>query len=143
MCCGHNSAINYKQSLDRLGAARDVGGVYARNSDIAHGHHHLKLTSRTESVDHINRSMRLGGIQLFSNLFFGTLQGSGLHDHHYLLRSFEATDVFVYIVNQCCLKARTLGKLLDMLVVSEMRKARDILSVDLMVHMDDLDSFDV
>ncbi|KAG2132414.1 hypothetical protein DEU56DRAFT_739455, partial [Suillus clintonianus] len=62
MCGGHNSAINYKQSLDRLGATRDMGGVYARNPDIAHGHHHLNLTSRTESVDHINRSMWLGDI---------------------------------------------------------------------------------
>lgn len=34
MCGGHNSAINYKQSLDRLGAARDIGRVYACNPDI-------------------------------------------------------------------------------------------------------------
>jgi hypothetical protein len=61
MCGGHNSAINYKQSLDRLGAARDIGGVYSRNPDIAHGHRRLNLT-RSESVDHIGHSMWVGDI---------------------------------------------------------------------------------
>ncbi|KAG1741482.1 uncharacterized protein EDB91DRAFT_1248037 [Suillus paluster] len=61
MCGGHNSAINYKQSLDQLGAARDIGGVYSRNPDIAHGHRRLNLT-RSEAVDHIGRSMWVSDI---------------------------------------------------------------------------------
>ncbi|KIK91425.1 hypothetical protein PAXRUDRAFT_149520, partial [Paxillus rubicundulus Ve08.2h10] len=56
---GHNNAANYHQVIDRLGAARDIGGVYTRNPDIAHGHHRLNLT-RTEAVDHISHDHWLG-----------------------------------------------------------------------------------
>jgi hypothetical protein len=38
MCGGHNNTINYQQALDRLGAARNIGGVYACNPNLAHGH---------------------------------------------------------------------------------------------------------
>ncbi|KAF9240493.1 hypothetical protein BU15DRAFT_74075 [Melanogaster broomeanus] len=37
ICGGHNSAITYKQ-------AQLIGGIYARNPDLHHGHHHLNLT---------------------------------------------------------------------------------------------------
>ncbi|KAG1764692.1 hypothetical protein EV702DRAFT_1182567 [Suillus placidus] len=50
-----SSAVNYKQSLNRLGAARDIGGVYASNPDIMRGPRRLNL-SRSEAVDHISRS---------------------------------------------------------------------------------------
>lgn len=61
MCGGHNSAINFKQAIDRLRAARDIGGVYSRNPDLQHGHRRLKLT-RSEGVDHINRAMWKGNV---------------------------------------------------------------------------------
>ncbi|KAG2159430.1 uncharacterized protein EDB93DRAFT_1099791 [Suillus bovinus] len=47
-----------------------------------------------------------------------------------------------YTPKQCCLKAQACGKLLDMLVIPKLRKARNILSMDLMVHMD-IDSFGI
>ncbi|KAI6008633.1 hypothetical protein PISMIDRAFT_690710 [Pisolithus microcarpus 441] len=59
MCGGHNSAINYKQGIDRLRSACDISGVYSRNPDLHCGHRRLKLT-RTEHVDHINRDMWQG-----------------------------------------------------------------------------------
>ena len=43
MCGGHNSVLNYKQAIDCLRAARDIGGVYSCNSDLRHGHRHLNL----------------------------------------------------------------------------------------------------
>ncbi|KAG9309942.1 hypothetical protein JVU11DRAFT_9974 [Chiua virens] len=61
MCGGHNSALNYKQAIDRLRAARDIGGVYSRNPDLRHGHRRLNL-SRTEHLDHIHRDMWSGDI---------------------------------------------------------------------------------
>ncbi|KAG2091941.1 hypothetical protein BD769DRAFT_1679203 [Suillus cothurnatus] len=61
MCGGHNSAINYKQSLDRLGAAHDIGGVYARNPDIMRGPRCLNL-SHSEALDHISRSTWKGDV---------------------------------------------------------------------------------
>jgi hypothetical protein len=100
-------------------------------------------TKYTFSSNQTHSRIQVLRIQLFFDRFFGTLQGSGVHGLYYFLRSFEAADMFVYIVNHCCPKARAFGKLLDMLVVSEMCKARDILSVDLMVHMDDMDGFGV
>ncbi|KIK80925.1 hypothetical protein PAXRUDRAFT_36051 [Paxillus rubicundulus Ve08.2h10] len=44
MCGGHNSAINYKQAIDRLCAARDIGRVFSCHPDLHHGHWHLNLT---------------------------------------------------------------------------------------------------
>ncbi|KAG2131071.1 hypothetical protein DEU56DRAFT_740233 [Suillus clintonianus] len=61
MCGGHNNAMNYKQVLDRLGAARDIGGVYARNSDLSHGHRRLNL-KRADGVDHVSRFMWVGDV---------------------------------------------------------------------------------
>ena len=61
MCGGHNSAINYKQAIDRLSAARDLGGINARNPDLSHGYRRLNF-SRSEHVDHINRKMWEGDI---------------------------------------------------------------------------------
>ncbi|KIJ12684.1 hypothetical protein PAXINDRAFT_28538, partial [Paxillus involutus ATCC 200175] len=59
MTGGHNNAVNYGQAIDRLGATRDIGGVYACNPDIAHGHRRLNL-SRKEGVDHISWAHWLG-----------------------------------------------------------------------------------
>ncbi|KIJ08212.1 hypothetical protein PAXINDRAFT_89194, partial [Paxillus involutus ATCC 200175] len=59
MSGGHHSAVNYRQALDRLGAARDIGGVLCRQPDLAHGHRRLNLT-RSESVDHISRAHWVG-----------------------------------------------------------------------------------
>ena len=61
MCGGHNSALNYKQAIDRLRAARDIGGVYSRNPELRHGHRRLNL-SRTEHLDHMHRGMWSGDI---------------------------------------------------------------------------------
>ena len=62
MCGGHNSALNYKQAINRLHAARDIGGVYSRNPDLRHGHQRLNL-SRTEHLDHMHHDMWTGNIQ--------------------------------------------------------------------------------
>ena len=59
MCGGHNSAVNYKQGIDRLRSACDISGVYSRNPDLHQGHRRLNM-SRSEHVDHINRDMWQG-----------------------------------------------------------------------------------
>ncbi|KAG2129459.1 hypothetical protein DEU56DRAFT_915172 [Suillus clintonianus] len=59
MCGGHNSVVTYRQALDHLGAARDIGGVYARNPDLTHGHWCLNLKC-ADGVDHISSSMWVG-----------------------------------------------------------------------------------
>ncbi|KAG2145918.1 hypothetical protein DEU56DRAFT_731779, partial [Suillus clintonianus] len=48
MCGGHNNTMNYKQSLDRLGAARDIDGVFARNPDLAHAPRRLNHGAQIE-----------------------------------------------------------------------------------------------
>ncbi|KIL00867.1 hypothetical protein PAXRUDRAFT_29491 [Paxillus rubicundulus Ve08.2h10] len=44
MSGGHNNAVNYRQAVDWLGAAHNIGGVFARQPDLAHGHHCLNLS---------------------------------------------------------------------------------------------------
>ncbi|KAG6380410.1 hypothetical protein JVT61DRAFT_8533 [Boletus reticuloceps] len=61
MCGGHNSALYYKQGIDRLRAAQDIGGVYSCNPDLRHGHRRLNLL-RTEHLDHMHRGMWSGDI---------------------------------------------------------------------------------
>ncbi|KAI5980753.1 hypothetical protein EDD15DRAFT_2381342 [Pisolithus albus] len=59
MCGGHNSAVNYKQGIDRLCSACDISDIYSRNPDLHRGHRRLNFT-RSEHVDHINRGMWQG-----------------------------------------------------------------------------------
>ncbi|KIK76389.1 hypothetical protein PAXRUDRAFT_36925 [Paxillus rubicundulus Ve08.2h10] len=59
MTGGHNNAVNFRQALDRLGAARDIGRVYACQPDLMHGHRRLNLTW-TEGVDHISHAHWVG-----------------------------------------------------------------------------------
>ncbi|KAG1863503.1 hypothetical protein C8R48DRAFT_560697, partial [Suillus tomentosus] len=61
MIGGHNSACSYAQAIDRLGAAKDIDGVFKRHPDLDPGHRRLKLT-RHEGVDHINREIWKGNI---------------------------------------------------------------------------------
>ncbi|KIN93972.1 hypothetical protein M404DRAFT_169549, partial [Pisolithus tinctorius Marx 270] len=61
MCGGHNSTINYKQAIDHLCVARDVGSIYACNLDLSHGHRHLNF-SHSEHIDHINCQMWNGDL---------------------------------------------------------------------------------
>jgi hypothetical protein len=61
MIGGHNSACSYAQAIDRLGAAKDIDGVFRRHPDLDPGHRRLKLT-RHEGVDHINREIWKGNI---------------------------------------------------------------------------------
>ncbi|KIK33801.1 hypothetical protein CY34DRAFT_26978 [Suillus luteus UH-Slu-Lm8-n1] len=61
MIGGHNSASSYAQALDRLGAAKDIDGVFRRHPELDPGHRRLKLT-RQEGVDHINREIWQGDI---------------------------------------------------------------------------------
>ena len=59
MSGGHNNAFNYRQTIDRLCAVRDIGDIYSRNPDIRHGHRRLNM-NRKESVDHISRATWVG-----------------------------------------------------------------------------------
>lgn len=61
MIGGHNSACSYAQAIDRLGAAKDIDGVFKRHPELDPGHRRLKLT-RHEGVDHINREIWKGDI---------------------------------------------------------------------------------
>lgn len=62
MMGGHNSGCSYSQVLDRLGAAKDIDGVFKRHPELDLGHHRLKMGTRHENVDHINREMWRGDI---------------------------------------------------------------------------------
>ncbi|RDB26720.1 hypothetical protein Hypma_005418 [Hypsizygus marmoreus] len=53
MLGGHDSGMNYRQGVDRLGHAVDIDGAYMRNPDLDPGHRRLDM-SRTESSDHFN-----------------------------------------------------------------------------------------
>ncbi|KAG1817912.1 hypothetical protein EV424DRAFT_1347798 [Suillus variegatus] len=61
MIGGHNSACSYAQALDRLGAAKDIDGIFKHHSELDPGHHRLKLMHR-EGVDHINQEIWKGDI---------------------------------------------------------------------------------
>jgi hypothetical protein len=62
MIGGHNSGCSYSQVLDRLGAAKDIDGVFKRHPDLDPGHRRLKMGTRLENVDHINREMWKGDL---------------------------------------------------------------------------------
>ncbi|KAG2116646.1 uncharacterized protein F5147DRAFT_649104 [Suillus discolor] len=61
MIGGHNSTSSYAQALDRLGAAKDIDGVFRHHPELDSGHRRLKLTCQ-EGVDHINREIWKGNI---------------------------------------------------------------------------------
>ncbi|KIJ12468.1 hypothetical protein PAXINDRAFT_14669 [Paxillus involutus ATCC 200175] len=77
MTGGHNNSVNYRQALDRLGAARDIGGVFAHQPDIATGHRRLNL-SRAEGVDHISRAHWVGDTVVGHCNLTKTMEGQGL-----------------------------------------------------------------
>jgi hypothetical protein len=58
----HNSGCSYSQALDRLGAAKDIGGMFNRHHKVDPGHRRLSLSTRVKDVDHINRLMWKGDI---------------------------------------------------------------------------------
>ncbi|KAG2031646.1 hypothetical protein BDR03DRAFT_831899, partial [Suillus americanus] len=61
MIRGHNSACSYAQAIDRLGAAKDIDGIFKCHPELDPGHRRLKLTQH-EGVDHINREIWQGDI---------------------------------------------------------------------------------
>ncbi|KAK7012371.1 hypothetical protein R3P38DRAFT_3019043 [Favolaschia claudopus] len=50
---GHNSAMNFKQAIERSGWACDIAGVHARNPGLHAGHRRRNVT-RAEVKDHLN-----------------------------------------------------------------------------------------
>ncbi|KAG1821707.1 uncharacterized protein BJ212DRAFT_1445214 [Suillus subaureus] len=58
---GHNSAMNYSQALDRIGAAKDIDAVFKKHPELNPGSCHLKLTS-VEGLDHICPDLWCGDI---------------------------------------------------------------------------------
>ncbi|KAL0961306.1 hypothetical protein HGRIS_006265 [Hohenbuehelia grisea] len=58
---GHNPNFNFKEFIDRLGSAIDLGAVFARNPDMAQPHRRLRVT-RVEKADHLNPESWLGSI---------------------------------------------------------------------------------
>ncbi|KAG2123526.1 hypothetical protein BD769DRAFT_1389149 [Suillus cothurnatus] len=58
---GHNSAMNYSQALDQIGAAKDVDAVFKKHLELNPGSCHLKLTS-VEGLDHIHPDLWHGDI---------------------------------------------------------------------------------
>lgn len=57
----HNSAMNYKQGIERNGWASDIHAVYARNPDLHAGHRRRKAT-HTEIKDHLNAESWTGDV---------------------------------------------------------------------------------
>ncbi|KAG1877634.1 hypothetical protein DFJ58DRAFT_720422 [Suillus subalutaceus] len=62
MIGGHNSECSFSQVIDRLGAAKDINGVFKRHPELDPGHRRLSLGTRVEDIDHINRDMWKGDI---------------------------------------------------------------------------------
>ncbi|KAG1763978.1 hypothetical protein EV702DRAFT_1182661 [Suillus placidus] len=62
MIGGHNAACTFSQVIDRLGAAKDIDGVFKQHPNLDPGHHRLSLGTQLEHVDHINRDMWTGDI---------------------------------------------------------------------------------
>ncbi|KAG2348098.1 hypothetical protein BDR05DRAFT_875905 [Suillus weaverae] len=62
MIGGHNSGCTYSQALNRLGAAKDIDGVFKRHPELNPGHQHLGLGKCIEDINHINRQMWRGDI---------------------------------------------------------------------------------
>ncbi|KAG2117596.1 hypothetical protein DEU56DRAFT_919052 [Suillus clintonianus] len=62
MIGGHNSGYTFTQVVDRLGATKDIDGVFKRHPDMDPGHHRHRLGTRQENVDHINCDMWKGDI---------------------------------------------------------------------------------
>ncbi|KAH7925283.1 hypothetical protein BV22DRAFT_991598, partial [Leucogyrophana mollusca] len=58
---GHNPNFSFKQLLDRLAAAVDIGAVFARHPELDQGHRRIKVT-RTEHADHLNPESWLGDV---------------------------------------------------------------------------------
>ncbi|KAG2035573.1 hypothetical protein BDR03DRAFT_867885 [Suillus americanus] len=59
---GHNSGCSYSLVLNRLGAAKDTDGVFKQHPELDLGHHHLKLGTQHDNVDHFNHDMWKGDI---------------------------------------------------------------------------------
>lgn len=57
MSGGHNNAVNYRQAVDQLGAARDIGGVFARQSLTS-------LMVITVSIFHKRRALIISAVPL-------------------------------------------------------------------------------
>lgn len=58
---GHNSAMNYSQALDQIGAAKDVDIVFKKHPELNAGSRRLKLTT-VEGLDHIRPDLWRGDI---------------------------------------------------------------------------------
>ncbi|KAH9911592.1 hypothetical protein B0H21DRAFT_887504, partial [Amylocystis lapponica] len=61
MLGGHDSGMNYRQGIDRLGHAKDIDSVLLRQPDLDPGHRRLNL-ARTEEVDHITEDTWRGDV---------------------------------------------------------------------------------
>jgi hypothetical protein len=61
MAGGHNSAMNYKQGVERNGWACDIQGVYGRWPHL-HKESRRRRITRTEQKDHLNSSKWIGDL---------------------------------------------------------------------------------
>ncbi|KAG1863130.1 hypothetical protein F4604DRAFT_2030060 [Suillus subluteus] len=57
----HNSAMNYSQALDRIGAAKDIDTVFKKHPDLESGSRRLKIT-RVEGLNHIRCDLWVGDV---------------------------------------------------------------------------------
>ncbi|KAG2032822.1 hypothetical protein BDR03DRAFT_873313, partial [Suillus americanus] len=62
MIGGHNSGCSFSQVINRLGAAKDIDGMFKRHPELDPGHHCLSLGTQVEDIDHINCDMWKGDI---------------------------------------------------------------------------------
>ncbi|KAG1772528.1 hypothetical protein EV702DRAFT_1048648 [Suillus placidus] len=49
--------IAKQQVIDRLGATKDIDGMFKRHPELDPGHHRLSLGNRVKNLDHINRDI--------------------------------------------------------------------------------------
>ncbi|KAI0054409.1 hypothetical protein BV25DRAFT_1949134 [Artomyces pyxidatus] len=61
MLGGHDSGMNFRQGVERLGHAVDMDAAFLRNPDLDPGQKRLKIT-RVEGVDHLNASSWKGDV---------------------------------------------------------------------------------
>ncbi|KAG2127658.1 hypothetical protein DEU56DRAFT_915620 [Suillus clintonianus] len=57
----HNSAMNYSQALDHIGAAKDIDTIFKKHPNLESGSRRLKIT-RVEGLDHIHHDLWVGDV---------------------------------------------------------------------------------
>jgi hypothetical protein len=91
---GHNSALNFKQGVERSGWACDIHGVHQRNLGLHAGHRRHNIT-RKEIKDHLNEH-NFTGDYIVSHCDLGASWRNGRVRTMEIFKQFSRLDAGVY-----------------------------------------------